>query len=377
MKYILLSLLSLLYLFEFTKAFSVTFPTLKKNYAIVKNIKVNKLSDNDKNKLIKLFDNVPVIVFKDQKINPQEYFNFLKIFDDNYNNISAYPPNNTITIPYQNQIALINQNYNKYYDNKYNITTSELREVLDNQIKYNYLWHQDLGGHIKHLPNIISAIYNLITPSDFCDDTIFVSYEDAYDLIEPKLKKKLLSYNTINSNSINRFIESNCDYTGLRIDKKINYDDDIFNKQPLVIYSDKKKYRKSLLLNPNRFLKFDKLNYEDSNDLYRHIMHKYVLKEKNYIIHKWENNDLCIFNNRKLVHSTSPVGEYVNNDRIFLQCFLVTNEPIIPVNNNKSIIKLLEKEKEKFIEYINNMEVYGVNEYFIKMKLVNFIKKYI
>ena len=91
MKYILLFLSCLLYLFEFTKAFSVTFPRFKKNYAIVKNIKVNKLTDNDKKELKNIFNAVPVIVFKDQKINPQEYYDFCKIFDDNYNNLTLHP----------------------------------------------------------------------------------------------------------------------------------------------------------------------------------------------------------------------------------------------------------------------------------------------
>ena len=88
MKYILLSLL---YLFQFIKAFSVTFPTLKKNYAIIKNIKVNKLSEYDKKELKYIFNVVPIIVFKDQKINPQEYYDFCKIFDDNYNNLTLHP----------------------------------------------------------------------------------------------------------------------------------------------------------------------------------------------------------------------------------------------------------------------------------------------
>lgn len=102
-------------------------------------------------------------------------------------------------------------------------------------------------------------------------------------------------------------------------------------------------------------------------------MHKYVLKEKNFIVHKWENNDLCIFNNRKLLHTSSPVVEYENKDRIFLQCFLGTNESILAVKYNKNLktfknkienetikiqkdIKRIEEETKKIEEDIIRIE---------------------
>tara|TARA_B000000477_G_scaffold124567_1_gene132715 strand:- start:3564 stop:4790 length:1227 start_codon:yes stop_codon:yes gene_type:complete len=352
MKYIIIFLL---YIIGLSDAFSVTFPTLKKNYAIVQNIKVNKLSHTEIDKLKYLFDIVPVIVFKNQKINPEEYYNFVKIFDENYNNLTLHPWEKTSP----KNVPQISIRSNTMINNMYNINNVYGGIGKDISFNYNYKWHQDLVGSSKFLPPVVSSIYTLVTPSKLNDDTIFVSYEDAYDLIEPKLKKDLLSYNTINTDSINRIIESNCDYMGLRIDKKSNYEDEVFNKQPLVIYSDKKKYRKSLLLNPNRFIKFDKLNYEDSNDLYRHIMHKYVLKEKNFIVHKWENNDLCIFNNRKLLHTSSPVVEYENKDRIFLQCFLGTNESILAVkyNKNKKTFKnKIENETIKIQKDIKRIE---------------------
>ena len=334
MKYILLILSCLLYLFEFTKAFSVTFPRFKKNYAIVKNIKVNKLTDNDKKELKYIFNAVPVIVFKDQKINPQEYYDFCKIFDDNYNNLTLHPWENCApkNVP---QIALRSTHI---INDKYGINNIHGGLGKDITFKYNYKWHQDLVGSSKFLPPVVSSIYTLITPHKKNDNTLFVDLEQAYDNLDMKLKRKLSKYNVIYHNNIERAQNSYWDNTGyIRKDILLNkYVDDNIIKQPLVIYSDKTKYRKSLLLNPVRFLKFDKLNYDDSNDLYRHIMNNFIFRENNIIEHKWENNDICIFNNRKLIHTSSPSIEYENDKRMYKILFLGTNEPIISVIENEN-----------------------------------------
>jgi hypothetical protein len=90
-----------------------------------------------------------------------------------------------------------------------------------------------------------------------------------------------------------------------------------------------------MLLNPTRFLTFDKLNFNESNELFRHIMKRYVLSRENMFYHEWDKNDLVIWNNRKLIHSSMPSEEYTSkvipDNRLFIQCFLATNEPIYPV----------------------------------------------
>ena len=88
-------------------------------------------------------------------------------------------------------------------------------------------------------------------------------------MMDMSLKKEIKDYNTIHSNSLERTTNSSYDYSGyVRKDKHIIYsDDNVFTEDPLVIYSDNTKYRKSLLLNPTRFLTFDKLNFYDSNEV--------------------------------------------------------------------------------------------------------------
>jgi alpha-ketoglutarate-dependent taurine dioxygenase len=107
----------------------------------------------------------------------------------------------------------------------------------------------------------------------------------------------------------------------------------IINREPLVIYTDECKNKKALMLSPFRYSKFDKMSCEDSYDLYRELMYKYILNKDNIVKIKWEMNDLLIFNNRKLIHSSSPSIEYENYERLYYSCFLGTDAPIIRCNS--------------------------------------------
>lgn len=298
-------------------SYSITFPTFINNKAIISNIDVKNICNNELLNIRRLFNKVPVIIFKNQKLNPSEYYNFIKLFDKNHDkSISLYNHLNN-TIPTVPQVELINRkNLNKN------------KNVIKLDDYYNYLWHQDVTGSNKYITPIISSMYMLVTPTHG-DDTIFASYEDAYDVMDMDLKKYIDKLTIIHSNSKKR--QQNClyDYTGLRTDYNYRYDDDIFTENPLVVYSDKTRCRKTLLLNPKKFLKFKELTNTDSYNLYRHIMKKYVIKNDNIITHHWDDYDLCIFNNRKLIHTSSPKASYHNKDRIYLQCRLGTNEPYL------------------------------------------------
>ena len=334
----------ILFFLNLINAFSITFPTFAKNKAIISNIDIKYLNKNDIYEFKKIFNKIPVIIFKNQKISPSQYYDFVSIFDDNYNNsISLYTskPNTIQNIP---QVELINKVKKKNIfdtENKNYIIKNEIYES-----DYNYLWHQDVVGSCNYLPPVVSSMYMLTTPSH-SDDTLFSSYEDAYDMMDINMKTELSKLTVIHSNSIERQLESTFDYSGLRIDNKYRYIDDIFRESPLIVYSDYTQQRKSLLLNPKKFLRFKELKKSDSYDLYRHIMKKYVLRNNNIISHHWEDYDLCIFNNRKVVHSSSPKASYKNN-RIFLQCRLASNEQIHFINYFNDTIKSLKNNEIKW-----------------------------
>tara|TARA_B110001450_G_scaffold19039_1_gene17479 strand:+ start:521 stop:1564 length:1044 start_codon:yes stop_codon:yes gene_type:complete len=333
-------------LIYFVNSFTVNFPTFTKNKAIISNIDLKKITDLDKLELQKLFNIVPMLVFKNQKINPQEYYDLCKIFDKNYKKDILHPW--YTAIPSVPQVSIRgNMNTSGIFDT----SNIDLNDVTSYFI-YNYVWHQDLVGHSKHLPPIVSSMYMLKTPKKNKISTIYASLEDAYDSLDLSLKNKINHYNVINVNSLNRLKDVTYDYTGyIRKDKKIYYDDDIFTKDPFVIYSDNTKYRKSLLINPNRFFKFDKLDYKDSLELFRHIMKNNVLTNRNIFHHNWNDNDIVIWNNRKLIHTSSPTIEYNNRDekknRMFIQCFLATREPLLSscLNNSEPIFHPIRIDK--------------------------------
>ena len=49
--------------------FQITFPTFKKNLAVITNIDLNKITEQESNEFKLLFKSVPMLLFKDQKIN--------------------------------------------------------------------------------------------------------------------------------------------------------------------------------------------------------------------------------------------------------------------------------------------------------------------
>tara|TARA_Y100000389_G_scaffold73260_1_gene69927 strand:+ start:2750 stop:3835 length:1086 start_codon:yes stop_codon:yes gene_type:complete len=339
--------------FKVINSFIVNYPTFTKNKAIISNIDVKKITTDDKLELQHLFNIVPMLVFKNQKINPQEYYDFCKIFDKNYKKDILHPW--YTGIPSVPQVSIRgNMNTSGLFGTD-NVYIGD-KQDRTNYFRYNYVWHQDLTGHNKYLPPILSSMYTLKTPNKNKISTIYASLEDAYDSLDLSLKMMLKNYNAINVNSLDRLKGITYDYTGfVRKDKKLYYDDDIFVKDPLIIYSDKTKYRKSILINPNRFFKFDKLDYDDSLELYRHIMKNHVLNKRNIFIHNWDENDLVIWNNRKLIHTSSPgiehTNKHYNRDRLFIQCFLATKEPLLSSSkNSEPIFNPINIDKKDIIQ---------------------------
>jgi len=326
---LLIYFIILINLIYYVNSFTINYPTFTKNKAVISNIDIKKLTTDDKLELQNLFNIVPMLVFKNQKINPKEYYDLCKIFDKNNKKDILHPW--YTAIPSVPQVSIRGNTNTSGIFNTANINLDDITSYF----VYNYVWHQDLVGHRKHLPPIVSSMYMLKTPKKNKISTVYASLEDAYDSLDLSLKKEIKDYNVINVDSLTRLKDVSYDYTGyIRKDKNRYYDDDIFIKDPFVIYSDKTKYRKSLLINPNRFFKFDKLDYDDSLELYRHIMKNNVLYDSNIFHHNWDENDIVIWNNRKLIHTSTPTIEYNSKhnkkERMFIQCFLATNEPLLP-----------------------------------------------
>ena len=310
-----------------TYSYSVSFPTYKRNLAVITKTDIKLLTDYDKYELIKLFNSVPLLLFKNQKINPAEYYEFCKLFDDKNNNETIHPfeYSKVDVVP---QIALRGNCYIK-----------DLHGVKDVYLKYSdpfknsLVWHQDIVGHGTYLPPVVSSMYMIKTPTKG-GNTLFASLEDAYDSIDSNIKDKIFDLKVIYSNTNTGMMNSYFDYTGYNRIKnneiKIEKEESIITKEPLVVYSNYNRNRKALMLSPFRFTKFDKMSCGDSFDLYREIMSKNVITKDNIVDIKWENNDLLIFNNRKLIHSSTPTLEYKDMERLYYSCFVGTKSPIVP-----------------------------------------------
>ena len=329
---------SIILLFDFSSSMKVSFPTLNKNLAIINNFDVKKANEFDKGELAKLFNAVPMLMFKNQNLNPKEFYEFCKVFDTKSNDRVVHPFHHS-KVDYVPQVAIRG---NCYIKDLYGLKDVTLK--YSGPFKNTAVWHQDIVGINEHRPPIVSSIYMLKAPP-IGGETMFASMETAYDNLDFNLKKELKYYNVIysNTNTEDNVMNTYYDYTGYnRVNVNINNDINmpqinkgttIINREPLVIYTDEYKNKKALMISPFRFNKFDKMSCEDSYDLYRELMSKYILNKDNIVKIKWEMNDMLIFNNRKLIHSSSPSIEYENYERLYYSCFLGTDAPIIRCNS--------------------------------------------
>ena len=327
---------SIILLFDLSSSMKVSFPTLNKNLAVINNIDVKKANEFDKGELAKLFNAVPMLMFKNQNLNPKEFYEFCKVFDTKSNDRVVHPFHHS-KVDYVPQVAIRG---NCYIKDLYGLKDVTLK--YSGPFKNTAVWHQDIVGINEHRPPIVSSIYMLKAPP-IGGETMFASMETAYDNLDFNLKKELKYYNVIysNTNTEDNVMNTYYDYTGYN---RINTNTDIskpivksgttiINREPLVIYTDDCKNKKALMISPFRFAKFDKMSCEDSFDLYRELMGKYILNKENIVTIKWEMNDLLIFNNRKLIHSSSPSIEYENYEKLYYSCFLGTDAPIIRCNS--------------------------------------------
>ena len=63
-------------LVETVYSIKVSFPTFNKNLAVINNIDIKKVNEHDKAELVKLFKAVPMLMFKNQNLNPKDFYEF-------------------------------------------------------------------------------------------------------------------------------------------------------------------------------------------------------------------------------------------------------------------------------------------------------------
>lgn len=310
------------FLLTFVNSFTIDFPYGVKFMAKISNINLLKINENEKSELQYLFKTTPVLVFENQDLTPKEHFSISKLFDSNFNEKVMHPFKETM-VPDVNQVAIRGAGI----ANHFGVNNVKIRN--SNSFKFNELWHQDLVGIKNVFPSVVSSMYMIKTPEKG-GATKFASLENAYESLS-LLDKSIYEKMEVTYYSKNLLPE--IDFTGYcRIDKfwEKESDEKYENKKvecPLVIYPSKDSTKKCLMLTPTRFYKFKDFSCIESHERMRYLMKNHVLTDNNVGALHYNKKDLVIFNNRKVIHTSTPTNQY-KDDRIMSLLFLGTNEPL-------------------------------------------------
>ena len=312
----------LLFTLVYVNGFTIEFPYGTKFMARVKNINLNKINDETKSDLQYLFKTTPVLVFEKQDLLPEEQYYISTLFDNKYNSQVMHPFNTAI--PSIEQIAIRGKGTTNHFG------LDNVPIYVGKTFKYTEVWHQDLVGVKDVLPPVVSSMYMIETPESG-GKTKFASLENAYesmsDLYKSFYKNTKIDYLYDHNNL------PEIDFTGYgRIDKYWNNDlteelEKSMVSQPLIIYPTKESTKKTFMITPNKLYKFSTLSPNDSQEKMRYIMKNFILKEDNIGTINYRKNDFVIFNNRKVIHTSTPTEEY-SKDRILSILFLGTDEPL-------------------------------------------------
>lgn len=323
--FILASLLASIYA-TFTVKYTHNVPFIAEIY----NIDVNHISPSTLCDLQYIFRATPVLVFKNQTITPEKQFEFCKNFDPNYTDEVVHPFKDT-AIPTTPQIALRGKGFIK---DVFGVKEVEIQN--SKMFKYNKVWHQDLVGSKGRLPTLVSSMYMIETPT-VGGSTLFSSMEKGYENMMTASNFEKVKYNNLLCcYSTKHAFDAEIDHTGYgRIDKYWSNDNQHFREyienvvvQPLVAYPDSRSTKKCIMLSPNKFYSFLGIEQHKSQEMMRNIMRKYVLVDDNIGEVIYEKGDLLIFNNRRVIHTSTPTEE-IQGTRIFSLLFLDTMEKII------------------------------------------------
>ena len=320
----------------YVSGFTLDFPYGTNFMAKVSNINLLKISNSDKEDLQYLFKTTPVLVFENQELTPIQHFHVSTLFDERSNNNVMHPFKQTM-VPGVNQVAIRGSGV----ANHFGVNNVQIRN--SKPFKYTELWHQDLVGIKDVIPSVVSSMYMIKTP-ERAGATKFASMENAYESLSAENKEL---YDETNAIYYSKNIIPEIDFTGYcRIDnfwEKISKSEYRRNKveAPLVVYPSKEATKKSLMLTPNRFYKFKGMTPIESHEKMRHLMKNHVLTNDNIGVLDYKQKDLVVFNNRKIIHTSTPTLQF-QQDRIMTLLFLGTEEPLEYVNAQKNIIKLNE-----------------------------------
>jgi alpha-ketoglutarate-dependent taurine dioxygenase len=310
------------------RAFSIQFNSGVPFICDVRDLDIHDLSSETMDQLRFLLKTTPVLVFKNQRISPEEQLRFCAEFDKRHTTNIAHQFKET-AVPDCPQIALHGKGHIK---NLFGIVETPIPKNYANE--FTHIWHQHLVGTRNRNPTKISSIY-MLPQSKTGGSTLFASMEKAYENMGTDRKK----YNTLQACYSDQLGKSaRMDNTGYcRIDDELKYNMETLKKlqddlvvQPLITYPDSSSRKLTLMLNPPNFCGFLGLPFEKSRTIMNRIMNDFVLTENNIGEITYDQYDLVLFDNRRVIHSNCPTATMEGN-RIVSLLLLDTRESLVPL----------------------------------------------
>jgi len=323
-------------IFQAGWAFSVIPHPLEKRAAYIFGISsLSHLKPKTIEYLQDIFRERPLLVFKGvMEPTPNEFLKFLTYFDsdcdlDAIQNPELYPQQ--ILQPFDRfpECPHVAPRGNAHLTNFHQILN--ITVYPDKQFDKNYLWHTDLLGSPNRLMGVITGFYMLESPL-IGGDTDFISGEAVYESLSEK--EKLAAEVLLTEVNRLKFFQkrSITDYSGsYRLEDYVKEKEG--NIQIPVLFppsSEESGGSPSILLLPTFFERVVGWSVEESRQWMKYMMIHHALPNRFSI--QWKKGDLCVFNNRRFMHSSTPTRNYMDfsesSTRFLLQTFVPTKRPL-------------------------------------------------
>jgi len=333
----MIQLLIILLNFLHISSFKLLQHPLEKRIGYIYDLKnINKIDPISMNNLLYIFKKYPLLIFKNlDNVSPTDFLNFVKNFDENYDD-------EALKFPEENQHQML-QPFDQFPDCKHvaprgNIELLDFYNIKNIKIQphkpfiNNYLWHTDILGHEYKIPPVVTGFYILEQPL-IGGDTDFISGETIYENLTSE--EKIASHNMLIEINRRKFITNNLeiDYAGVNRLEEFEKSLEGNTQIPLVYAPNNNCEKPRILIMPTFFERVVGWSIKDSRNWIKNFMNEKVLPHRVSV--QWKKGDLAVFNNRRFIHSSTPAKNYLNNlsssKRLLLQTFIPTTTPLLGI----------------------------------------------
>lgn len=322
-----------LFLLHYTISFNFNVHPLEKRCLYINNLQF-PIYENDIKVLKDLFNKHPLLIFRNpsKKLLPNEFIDFVSNFDEECDLEAIKNPeknSNQILQPFD---KLSNCNHvslrgNFVKNNLFNINNINVKP-LDPYIS-KYLWHSDLLGHHEKKIGVVTGFHIMKNPL-IGGDTDFISGETIYENLDEKMVKILNNTRVIINRYNFAFGNKIMDYSGSYRIKDSDKKFPEYNVKIPILYPPENEYQTpKVLLVPSFIENIVDKSIEETDKIMKYSMENFVLPHRFSI--QWKEGDICVFNNRCFIHSSTPARNYLdldNNERLLLQTFLPTKKKL-------------------------------------------------